>query len=261
MERVNRKLGDTYNQKIKIFKCDDTIQLFSDKNKVIQPETINNDRIIYNIHFNDGIKNLKLSGEWEYAELTCGGIIIEIIYPEIRNTFTSTLNGIPPTPYHERRINVKSKSPKTLYVSYDMIIDNDKYIYSTNSYKFQIYDCRKDSFNITSNTSININNYLTLPITMMAVKIPYKCKRVFITWSYNYNYSYENPAEIIPFIYNKTNDMWILDTKNSPFLGYYDNIHLYIITKTSQTSIIDLFVENINIGHNQWGLYGLKFAH
>lgn len=257
MERVNRKLGDTYNQKIKIFKCDDTIQLFSDKNKVIQPKTINNDRIIYNIYFNDGIKNLKISGEWEYAELTCGGCTIERIYPEIRDTFTSTLNGIPPTQFHQRHINVKSKSPNTLCISYDTIIRNDKYGHSVNS--FQIYDCRKDSFNITSNTSININNYLTLPTTMMAVKIPYKCKRVFITWSYHNSYEY--PAEIIPFIYNKTNDMWILDTKNSPFLGYYDNIHLYIITKTSQTSIIDLFVENINIGSHMSGMYGVKFAY
>ena len=253
MDRINRKLGDIYTEKIKRFKCDDTIQLSSDKIIIVKPESINNNRATYYLGCNNGIKNLKLSGEWDYAELTCGGQIIETIYPEIRDTFTSTLNGIPPTVYHERQLNVMSKSINALTVSYDTTIKNYGYDISMQCQIFQLF---KNSINITSNTSINLYNYIILPTTMIAVKIPYKCKRVFIT--NDYINPYENPSEIVPFIYNKIKDMWILDTKNNPII--YDNKQLYIITKTPQTYTIDLFVENINIGLCHSGMYGCKFA-
>ena len=289
MDRVNKKMGNKYIEKIKKFKCDDTIQLYSDKNIIVKPSSTYNNRATYSLGCNNGIKNLQISGEWDYAELTCGGSIIEKIYPEIRNTFTSTLNGIPPTIYHERQLNIISKSLDKLFVSYDTIMDNDIYMYSTDQYNFQIYQCQKHTISVSGANNcdilhqsckvrtetkfpcanlyncINLYHYINLPATMIAVKIPYKCKKVFLTCSY-FN-PYDNMADIVPFIYDKEKDMWILNTINSMIDGDRGNFNLHIIahvrgiSNTSQESNIDLFVENINIGLQMSGMYGCKFAY
>ena len=100
---------------------------------------------------------------------------------------------------------------------------------------------------------------------MIAVKIPYKCKRVFITCSY-FN-PYDNMDEIVPFIYDKKNDMWILNTINSIIDGDRNLFNLHIIanvrgiTNTPENSNINLFVENINIGMQMSGMYGCKFGY
>jgi hypothetical protein len=84
---------------------------------------------------------------------------------------------------------------KITHDTYDTTIKNYGYDISM---QFQIFQLFKNSINITSNTSINLYNYIILPTTMIAVKIPYKCKRVFIT--NDYINPYENPSEIVPFV-------------------------------------------------------------
>lgn len=261
MDRVNKRFS-SYNEKIKKFICNDTFHFSSGKKVIVNISSgvINNDRFTLELNERIGIKNLKISGKWEYAELQCGGQRIERIYPEIRDTFTSTLNGFPPTYFHKRQLNILSPSPETLSISYEEIIDCYEYCHSVPLQRdFQIYQLMKDSFTFINGGSYQLYNYFFLPTTMIAVKIPHKCKRVFITS--NYENSYENPSDIIPLIYNKIRDMWILDTHNTPFI--YDNINLHIIPKspTNKTFAINLFVENINIATEYSDMYGCKFAY
>jgi len=259
MDRVNRRFA-SYNEKIKNFICNDTFQFSSGKKVIVNISSgvINNDRVTLELDKDIGIKNLKISGKWEYAELQCGGQKIERIYPEIRDTFTSTLNGFPPTYFHRRQLNIISPSPETLSISYEEIIDCYEYHHTVPIQRdFQIYQLVKDSFTFTNN-KVQLYNYIYLPTTMIAVKIPHKCKRVFI--ASNYANSYDNPSDIIPLIYNKIKDIWILETRNNPFI--YDSINLHIIPKspTNKTFPIDLFVENINIAMEYSGMYGCRYA-
>lgn len=267
-----KKIPNAYYEGVEKFKINDTVIIQADTTSspiILKPVEHNINYLLYNINYNDGIVNLKVSGSmWYKAEFIVGGQIIETIHPDIRDTFTCSLNCVLPSPYMEKRVKVyqnKNWTYNDIIVSYNNISDEDreKYRYNKNEYNFQLRQCNKYFLFTTDINRFYIKkdlSYLSpgLPISMIAIKTPTKCKRVFLTANFSTEYDY-----IVPFIYDRKKDIWMLDNINiNPIKGENMTSYLHIISKNNMADKdILIYVDNYNIARTYTGLYGLLYSY
>ncbi len=278
-----KKIPGEYYEGVERFKINDTV--------IIQADTTSSPRIIklfrstddyYRCDFihDNGIKNLKVSGSmWNKAEFIAGGQIIETIYPDIRDTFTCSLNCVLPSKYMGKSIKVYQKKEfnNDIIVSYNNISDEDnkKYLYNEIGYEFQLRQCNRyvllaPETDITRTFTTNITGFYIkrnlsdlcpgLPISMIAIKTPTKCKRVFLTANFPTECDY-----IVPFIYDRKKDIWMLDNINiNPvkWTRVMMSSYLHIISKNNMAGKeIIIYIDNYNIARNYAGLYGLIYSY
>jgi hypothetical protein len=269
MDKITKQLKKlpNYSDAIDKFICIDTVIIEPDELVIIKPTKTDTNYLYYDINNdakNIGIKNLKISGSsWEKAELRVGEQYIETIYSDIRDVFTSTLNGISCMWMTQSfKIYLKPNIQEIdVVISYNKISYNikDKYGDTNQGDKFQIRQCNQYIIP-SNNNSAEINLYdlcCGLPIAMIAIKMPIKAKRVFMTARFG-DYDY-----IVPFKYYKNKGLWMLDME-----GNYINVikweaynfTVHIIAKEKINNII-IYFDNLNIGLHLTGLYGLKYSY
>jgi len=167
----------------------------------------------------------------------------------------------------EKKVKVYQKKHfnNDIIVSYNNISaeDNEKYRYNNNEYNFQLRQCNKYFLLTTDITGFYIKKDLFdlcpgLPISMIAIKTPTKCKRVFLTAHFPSECDY-----IVPFIYDMKKDIWILDNINiNPTRWIMMTSYLHIISKNNMADKeIIIYIDNYNIASTYAGLYGLLYSY
>ena len=268
-----KKIPGEYYEGIERFKINDTVIIQADTTlttRIIKPIRSTDDYYRCDFIHDNGIKNLKVSGSmWNKAEFIAGGQIIETIYPDIRDTFTCSLNCVLPSRYMRKSIKVYQKIGfnNDIIVSYNNISDEDnkKYLYNEIGYEFQLRQCNKYVLLATDINRFYIKKNLSdlcpgLPISMIAIKTPTKCKRVFLTANFPTECDY-----IVPFIYDRKKDIWMLDNINiNPvkWTRVMMTSYLHIISKNNMAGKeIIIYIDNYNIARNYAGLYGLIYSY
>ncbi len=199
-----------------------------------------------------GFKNIKITGDWVYADLAFGGEYIERIYSQTRNIFPITINGVPPIAYYEIRINVFHNNNTFHTVTYDKAQCDILYL-QFRILNNVIFDTNGIVSNITNKTG-------ALAIPRFHVKPSIKCKRIFIETSI----ARDNCNVILPLYYDGNIDKWVLPNLDKClfFPMFIDYIKLICIpkddSKTELRTVVDF--DYYNIGKTIDGQFETHFS-
>ncbi len=206
----------------------------------------------------NGYKNIKITGDWDYAILKSGGSPIEYIHKEINDTFTVSYNYMPIPKYHEIWIDIYDivNKGENAIISYDMIYNN---LMDTNCY-FPYTDINYDYYRMNINTPESI--YLPpMAFSEIIIKIDdIKPKKIYLLLDTINEYE-----SIVPFKYNKKTNMWALNF--NPFVNYISSANIEFKTKlliysNKEHNIMNvhLYTKFHNIGMLSTGMYGNMFS-